>query len=78
MCKRYTWHDLSKLCIREKWFDCGTNEQYDKLRRAFYDGVDERELAYLIWICSDTDELRGDFDDQITAIEDIIAEDMGE
>ena len=76
--KKYTWVSLQKLCIKEAWFDCGTKEQFKKLWYAFYDGADERELAYLIWICSDTGELRGDFDEQITAIEDIIAKDMGE
>lgn len=76
--KKYTWVSLQKLCIKEAWFDCGTNEQFEKLRCAFYDGADERELAYLIWMCSDTGELMGDFDEQITAIEDIIAKDMGE
>lgn len=67
-----TWYDLRELCRREGWFTAGTNEQLEKLQLAFYDGADERELAYLIWMCSDTD----DFDEQITSIEEIIAKEM--
>lgn len=76
--KSYTWDDFCILGVRKNWLTEGTNEQCEKLYYAFHNGADERELAYLIWICSDTGELRGDFDEQITAIEDVITKDMGD
>ena len=52
MRKYFTWTDLRALCISENWFTEGTNEQYDKLRRAFEQQEDYDSLAWIIWTCS--------------------------
>lgn len=49
---------LHKLCNKMGWFTEGTNEQYAKLFSANrYKNADLKELAYMIWICTDTEEL---------------------
>ena len=47
-----TWN-LRELCIKNEWFTCGTNRQYDKLFYANEHGATLEEIATIIWICSD-------------------------
>ena len=44
---------LYSLCIRHRWFTCGTNRQYAELFNMLRDGASLDELALVIWICSD-------------------------
>lgn len=46
---------LRSLCIKNGWFTCGTGRQYDKLFRANVSGWSIKELAAIIWLCSDDD-----------------------
>lgn len=43
---------LRQLCIKNKWFTKGTNEQYEKLFYANEHGCPIEEIAIIIWICS--------------------------
>lgn len=45
--------NLYALCVRQNWFTCGTNEQYDKMFRANKEGAPIEEIAAIIWVCSD-------------------------
>ncbi len=45
--------ELRALCIKNDWFDCGTNEQYDKLFYANENRASIEEIATIIWLCSD-------------------------
>lgn len=44
---------LRELCIKNNWFACGTNHQYDKLFEMNEKGKSVDELALVIWLCSD-------------------------
>lgn len=44
---------LRKLCIKNNWFTCGSNSQYDKLFEANTNGFTPTEIATIIWLCSD-------------------------
>lgn len=44
---------LRELCIKNGWFTCGTNRQYEKLFYANTHGCPLEEIATIIWICSD-------------------------
>ena len=44
---------LRELCIKNKWFTCGSNNQYDKLFDMNKKGCSVDDLAFIIWICSD-------------------------
>ena len=44
---------LRALCIKNNWFTCGSNSQYDKLFDMNEHGCSVDELALVIWICSD-------------------------
>lgn len=57
-----TTYKLRQLCIKNDWFTCGTNEQYEKIFMynaslagiRDYPTLSELEvLSYMIWICSD-------------------------
>lgn len=54
---------LRALCIRNNWFTCGTNRQYEKLFYANETGCPIEEIATIIWLCSD---------DEITCRRDIL------
>lgn len=43
---------LRDVCIKNNWFTCGTNSQYDKLFDMNEQGCSADELALVIWICS--------------------------
>ena len=44
---------LRGLCIKNKWFTCGSNAQYDKLFEGNINGFTPMEIATIIWLCSD-------------------------
>ena len=45
--------DLRTLCIRNDWFTCGTNRQYEKLFEANRFGASLHDIVVIIWLCSD-------------------------
>lgn len=51
-----TNEELRNLCIKNKWFTCGSVEQYEKLFIANELSYSINELALIIWICSDNIE----------------------
>lgn len=56
--------ELRKLCIREDWFNAGTNSQYDKLFLLNRESVSISEIALAIWLCTDGAD-RGDIYDKL-------------
>lgn len=44
---------LRELCIKNNWFSCGSNSQYDKLFEANTHGFTTEQIAIIIWLCSD-------------------------
>ena len=44
---------LRALCIKNNWFTCGSNSQYDKLFEGNINGFTPMEIATIIWLCSD-------------------------
>lgn len=52
-----TPEELRTLCIKNNWFTCGSNRQYEKLFYANENGCPIEEIATIIWLCSD-DECR--------------------
>lgn len=48
-----TPENLRSLCIKNNWFTCGTNRQYEKLFYANEHGCPVEEIATIIWLCSD-------------------------
>lgn len=44
---------LYHACCRHQWFTEGTNRQYDKMFEANRRGASVKELAIMIWLCSD-------------------------
>lgn len=44
---------LRELCIKNNWFTCGSNSQYDKLFEANTNSFTPAEIATIIWLCSD-------------------------
>lgn len=44
---------LRGLCIRNNWFTCGSNRQYDKLFEANEQGAPLSVIATIIWVCSE-------------------------
>lgn len=81
--KKYTvttTENLRKLCIKNGWFKCGSNKQYEKLFRANEFGFSIEEIATIIWLCSDDEycdillklrEERIDYWKRMFGIEDI-------
>ena len=49
---RISVEDLQALCIRSRWFTCGSYEQYQKLFDMADVGAPLEELALVIWLCS--------------------------
>lgn len=67
--KKYTItnpEELRNLCIKENWFTCGSNRQYDKLFYANENGCPIEEIATIIWLCSDEECRRMDVIDILT------------
>jgi len=48
-----TTENLRTLCIKNGWFKCGSNRQYEKLFRANELDFSIEEIATIIWLCSD-------------------------
>lgn len=48
-----TTTNLRNLCIKNNWFTCGSIEQYNKLFYANEMGYSIKEIAIIIWLCSD-------------------------
>ena len=44
---------LRELCIKNNWFTCGSNDQYNKLFEGNINGFTPMEIATVIWMCSD-------------------------
>lgn len=44
---------LRELCIKNNWFTCGSNIQYDKLFDMNEKNCSVDELALVIWLCSE-------------------------
>ena len=51
--KHLTSYELGELCLRNKWFTCGTSGQYDKLLKRNEAEASIEELSIIIWTCSD-------------------------
>lgn len=49
--------ELRSLCIKNDWFNAGSNEQYEKLFRLNESGASVETLAALIWSCTDGADL---------------------
>lgn len=47
-----TFEDVRMLCIENRWFTNGDNEQFSKLYDMIHDGASLDEVALVIWICS--------------------------
>ena len=69
----YVMHDrLRSLCIREEYFTCGTNSQYDRMFELSTDPkFSPREVAIMIYMCSDED---ADLDTIESQVEEITNE----
>lgn len=65
---KLTGMDIYQLCVQNRWFTCGGNEQYARVMKAADDGMDVHDLAIAIWICSYDVELK----DIINTIEDYL------
>lgn len=65
-----TPEQLGTLCIKNDWFTCGTNRQYEKLFYANENGCPIEEIATIIWLCSDEDCRRMDVIDILTEAND--------
>ena len=48
---------LRQKCIKMNYFTEGSNRQYDKLCYANEQGCPITEIATIIWICSDTENI---------------------
>lgn len=57
--------ELRRLCIKNNWFTCGTNIQYEKLFYANENGYSIEEISIIIWLCSDEDCRRVDVLDEL-------------
>lgn len=57
--------ELRSLCIKNNWFTCGSNRQYEKLFYANEMGCPIEEIATIIWLCSDEDYRRTDVLDEL-------------
>lgn len=82
MMKKYTVttnEDLRLLCIKNNWFTCGSNEQYEKLFRANEGLAPIEEIATIIWICSDENQwCRRDILEELKKVHEEYLMDVGE
>jgi len=44
---------VRELCIKNDWFTCGDNSQYERLFERVRAGAEIDEIATIIWICSE-------------------------
>ena len=45
--------ELRELCIKNDWFTCGSNAQYEKMFYANENRASLDEIVTIIWLCSD-------------------------
>lgn len=45
--------EIRELCIKNRWFTCGSILQYAKLFERVREGAELSEIITIIWICSD-------------------------
>lgn len=48
-----TVSEVRSLCIKNDWFTCGSNSQYERMFKKVREGADVEEVATIIWICSE-------------------------
>lgn len=48
-----TVSEVRSLCIKNDWFTCGSNSQYEKMFKKVREGADVEEVATIIWVCSE-------------------------
>lgn len=58
-------HTLYSLCIDNDYFTCGDNTQYNKLFEANKLNAPIKDIATIIWICSDENIRRIDVIDEL-------------
>lgn len=46
-------HKIYALCNENRWFTCGTIEQYEKMFQMVETGSSARDVAMVIWFCSE-------------------------
>ena len=54
--KNFLDYELRKVCIKNDWFNEGTNTQYEKLFYANDSGASIEEIATIIWLCTSSEE----------------------
>lgn len=47
---------LRRICIKNDWFTCGSNRQYEKMFYMNENGASMEEIATVIWLCSDEEK----------------------
>lgn len=48
-----TTAEVRSLCIKNDWFTCGSNSQYERMFEKVRDGANIEEVATIIWVCSE-------------------------
>ena len=48
-----TTAEVRSLCIKNDWFTCGSNSQYERMFEKVREGADVEEVATIIWVCSE-------------------------
>lgn len=64
--------EIRDLCIKNDYFTCGSNEQYNKMFEFAKVTKNHLEVAQMIWLCSDCDnpDMIAYVDDQLMEIWD--------
>ena len=52
-----TTDELRSLCIKNDWFTCGTVSQYEKMFEMNRNQASLREIALVIWLCSEDEDI---------------------
>ena len=50
---RKSVQDVRNLCVKNNWFSCGCNSQYDKMFDRVREHAEVDEVATMIWLCSE-------------------------
>ena len=61
---------LRETCIRNQWFTCGSNEQYERMFMMNDDGAPIYGIALVIYICSEANFSLDEIEDTLRAIND--------
>lgn len=59
--------ELRNLCIKNNWFTAGTCSQYEKLFELNQQPVNVKDIALVIWLCSDEVDMNEIFDKLVDA-----------